>query len=225
MNTHTVAEMTGRREQMVSEIVGMVHETSSETGFEALSERVLGALQKVERHRFVPAAQLEQAYSNHPLSIGADQTISQPFIVALMTEVMAVKRGHKVLEIGTGSGYQAAVLAELGATVHSIEIVESLGLDAARNLAAAGYTNVHTRVGDGYLGWPDKAPFDAIIVTAAVPEVPQPLLDQLKSGGRLVLPLGDPGGAQLLTVVEKSADEFAVLRTVLAVRFVPFTRA
>lgn len=224
MKSHSVVKMTARREQMVSEIVGMVHATRRETGIEVLSERVLGALRKVERHRFVPTAQFEQAYSNYPLPIGAGQTISQPFIVALMTEAMALEPGNKVLEIGTGSGYQAAVLSELVDAVYSIEIVETLGFEAARALAAAGYCNVHTRVGDGYAGWPGEAPFDAIIVTAAVPEVPQPLFAQLKTGGRLVLPLGDPEGAQSLSVIEKTADGTAVLRTVLGVRFVPFTR-
>lgn len=224
MKIHSVAKLTARREHMVSEIVGMVHETRYETGCEALSERVLAAMRKAERHRFVPTAQLEQAYANHPLPIDAGQTISQPFIVALMTEMMALEPSHKVLEIGTGSGYQAAVLAELVEAVYSIEIVEALGLEAARALTAAGYRNVHTRVGDGYLGWPDEAPFDTIILTAAAAEVPQPLFAQLRTGGRMVLPLGDPNGAQDLSVIEKSANGTAAFRTVLGVRFVPFTR-
>ena len=216
--------MSALRERMVCGIVELVHQTRHETGCAALSAPVLAALRKVERHRFVPTAQLAQAYDNQPLPIGAGQTISQPFIVALMTELLALKADSKVLEIGTGSGYQAAVLAELAAAVYSIEIVEPLGLEAARALSAAGYQNVHTRVGDGHAGWPQEAPFDAIIVTAAVAEVPQPLLDQLKPGGRLVLPLGASGGAQSLSVIEKDTSGATSLRAVLDVRFVPFTR-
>lgn len=216
--------MNPRRERMVLEIVGMVHQTRRETGCEALSEHVLAALRRVERHRFVPSAQIAQAYDNHPLPIGAGQTISQPFIVALMTELMAHNADSKVLEVGTGSGYQTAVLAELVAAVYTIEIVEPLGLEAARALAAAGYPNVHTRLGDGHAGWPQEAPFDAIIVTAAASELPQPLIEQLKPGGRLVLPLDAPDGAQSLSVVEKSAAGAITVRPVLRVRFVPFTR-
>lgn len=228
MTVPSADEIDARRERMVLEIVDMVHQTRHETGCEALSERVLAALRKVERHRFVPRAQTAQAYDNHPLPIGAGQTISQPFIVALMTELMALDANNKVLgkvlEIGTGSGYQAAVLGELVAAVYSIEIVEPLGREAARALAAAGYHNVHTRVGDGHAGWPQEAPFDAIIVTAAAPELPQPLIDQLKPGGRLVLPLEAPDGAQSLSVVEKDAAGATTVRQVLRVRFVPFTR-
>ena len=228
MTTPSADEMNARRERMVLEIVDMVHQTRHETGCAALSERVLAALRKVERHRFVPSAEIAQAYDNRPLPIGAGQTISQPFIVALMTELMALDANSKVLgkvlEIGTGSGYQAAVLAELVAAVYSIEIVEPLGREAARALAAAGYHNVHTRVGDGHAGWPQEAPFDAIIVTAAAPELPQPLIDQLKPGGRLVLPLDAADGFQSLSVVEKDAAGATTVRPVLRVRFVPFTR-
>ncbi|MCB2020096.1 MAG: protein-L-isoaspartate(D-aspartate) O-methyltransferase [Burkholderiaceae bacterium] len=209
---------------MVREIVDMVHQTRHETGCETLSGRVVAALRRVERHRFVPTAEIAQAYDNRPLPIGAGQTISQPFIVALMTELMALDASSRVLEVGTGSGYQAAVLAELVAAVYSIEVIEPLGLEAARALAAAGYQNVHTRVGDGYAGWPQEAPFDAIIVTAAAPELPQPLIDQLKPGGRLVLPLEAPDDAQSLTVVEKDATGAITSRSVLRVRFVPFAR-
>lgn len=216
--------MSTRRERMVSEIVDMVHETRHQTGCEALSERVVAALRKVERHRFVPPALVAQAYDNRPLPIGAGQTISQPFIVALMTDLMALQPRDKVLEVGTGSGYQAAVLAEIAAAVHSIEIVEPLGRAAARALTSAGYHNVLTRLSDGYAGWPEHAPFDAIIVTAAAPRVPQPLLDQLKPGGRLVIPLGDPTAGQQLCVIEKDTRGATAQRTVLDVRFVPFTR-
>lgn len=224
MNTQPADEMNAHRERMVLEIMETVHQTRHETGCDVLSERVVGALRRVERHRFVPTSEIAQAYDNRPLPIGAGQTISQPFIVALMTELMAVDAGSKVLEVGTGSGYQAAVLAELAAAVYSIEIIEPLGLEAARALAAAGYQNVHTRVGDGHAGWPQEAPFDAIIVTAAAPEPPQPLIDQLKPGGRLVVPLEAPGGAQSLTVIEKDAAGATTSRSVLRVRFVPFAR-
>jgi protein-L-isoaspartate(D-aspartate) O-methyltransferase len=156
------------------------------------------------------------------LPIGHDQTISQPFIVALMTDLLNLKPGDKVLEIGTGLGYQAAVLAELVRAVYTIEIVEALGRAAAGTLAAAGYSNVQPRIGDGYQGWPEEAPFDAIMVTAAAPHVPQPLIDQLKAGGRLVIPLGERG-AQSLYVVEKDARGGVTQRKVIDVRFVPFT--
>lgn len=224
MKTHSAAEISAHRERMVAEIVDMVHDTRHETGCEALSERVVAALRKVERHRFVPPALVAHAYDNRPLPIGEGQTISQPFIVALMTHLLALQPGDKVLEVGTGSGYQAAVLSEIVAAVHSIEIVEPLGRAAALALAATGYRNVQARLGDGYAGWPEEAPFDAIIVTAAAPRVPQPLLDQLKPGGRLVIPLGDPMAGQLLCVIEKDAQGAATQRTVLDVAFVPFTR-
>jgi protein-L-isoaspartate(D-aspartate) O-methyltransferase len=213
-----------RRERMIAEIEQLVSETRRETGRAALDARVIEALRKVDRHRFVPPALAAQAYDNRPLSIGQGQTISQPFIVALMTDLLNVGPGDKVLEVGTGSGYQAAVLGEMVSAVYSIEIVEALGREAARALSAAGYRNVHTRIGDGYAGWPDDAPFDAIIVTAAAPQVPQPLIDQLKTGGRLVIPLGEAGGAQSLYVVEKDARGAVTRRKVLDVRFVPLTR-
>ena len=224
MKPHSAADMRAHRERMVSEIVDMVHATRHETGCETLSERVVAALRKVERHRFVPPEWVAQAYDNRPLPIGEGQTISQPFIVALMTDLLALQPNDKVLEVGTGSGYQAAVLAEIAAAVHSIEIVEPLGRAAAGALAAAGYRNVQSRLGDGYAGWPEEAPFDAIIVTAAAPRVPQPLLDQLKPGGRLVIPLGEPNAKQLLCLIKKDAQGATSQRTVLDVAFVPFTR-
>jgi protein-L-isoaspartate(D-aspartate) O-methyltransferase len=181
-------------------------------------------LRKVERHRFLPPGFSAQAYDNRPLAIGAGQTISQPFIVALMTDLLNVAPGDKVLEVGTGSGYQAAVLAEIVREVFSIEIIEPLGREAARALAVAGYRNVQTRIGDGYAGWPDEAPFDGIIVTAAAPYVPQPLIDQLKNGGRLVIPLGEPQGVQSLFVIDKDVRGTVTRRKVLDVRFVPLTR-
>jgi len=181
---------------------------------------VLEAMRTVPRHRFVPAGEASFAYSDGPLPIGQDQTISQPYIVALMTELIRPTRVQRVLEVGTGSGYQAAVLAECVAEVYTIEIVEPLGRGAARLLAELGYRNVHTRIGDGYDGWPEEAPFDAILVTAAPERIPQPLIDQLKPGGRLVLPLG--AGIQDLVVVTKTAE--GVHRDVVTgVRFVPMT--
>ena len=181
---------------------------------------VLDAMRSVPRHRFVPSSEARFAYTDGPLPIGHDQTISQPYIVALMTELLRPTREMKVLEVGTGSGYQAAVLAECVGEVYTIEIVEPLGRRAASLLEELGYRNVHVRVGDGYDGWPDAAPFDAVLLTAAPERIPQPLLDQLKTGGRLVLPLG--AGAQDLVVVTKT-DHGSVREVVAAVRFVPMT--
>jgi protein-L-isoaspartate(D-aspartate) O-methyltransferase len=217
-------EVLARRERMVADIAQLVRETAHETGRVTLHELVMDALRKVERQRFVPPEYAAQAYDNRPLAIGQGQTISQPFIVALMTDLLGVGPGDKVLEVGTGSGYQAAVLAEIVGTVYSIEIVEPLGRGAARALAAAGYHNVHTRIGDGYAGWPGEAPFDAIIVTAAAPSVPQPLMDQLKPGGRMVIPVGAQGSVQSLFVIGKDANGSVNRRKVLDVRFVPLTR-
>lgn len=182
---------------------------------------VLRALRAVPRHEFVPAEFRSRAYGDHPLPIGEDQTISQPYIVALMTELAGVKRGSRVLEIGTGSGYQAAVLAELGAEVWTIEIIEPLGRRAATDLKRTGYERVHCRIGDGYAGWPGAAPFDAVIITAAPPKVPQPLLDQLKPGGRLVVPEGDR--EQELVVYTKDAAGRVRREFAEHVRFVPMT--
>jgi protein-L-isoaspartate(D-aspartate) O-methyltransferase len=182
--------------------------------------QVLDALRAVPRHFFVPEASRASAYSDRPLPIGFDQTISQPYIVALMTELAQVKSGDRVLEIGTGSGYQAAVLAAMGCTVFTIEIVEPLARRAATTLDDLGYDNVHVRAGDGYVGWPDEAPFDAVLVTAAPPRIPQPLLDQLAEGGHLVVPVGE--SVQHLTVVKREADGLH-RRVVLPVRFVPMT--
>jgi len=171
----------------------------------------------------VPAAQRVSAYANRPLPIGLGQTISQPYIVALMTELMEVKPGDRVLEVGTGSGYQAAVLAGLAGMVYTVEIVEPLAREATGRLKRLGYLNVETRIGDGYQGWPEQAPFDSIMVTAAPREVPQPLIEQLRPGGRLVVPVGGQGGHQSLLLLEKQADGSVTRRNVLAVRFVPLT--
>ena len=211
------------RARMVEEIAALARETRFETGRAALSEPVMAAMGKVPRHEFVPALERRNAYANRPLPIGMGQTISQPFIVALMTDLMEVKPGDRVLEIGTGSGYQAALLAELAGTVYTIEIVEPLAREAAERRNRLGYRNVVTRTGDGYQGWREHAPFDAISVTAGPREVPQPLIDQLKPGGRLVVPVGGQAAGQSLLLMEKHADGRITRRNILAVRFVPLT--
>jgi protein-L-isoaspartate(D-aspartate) O-methyltransferase len=189
-----------------------------------LEPRVIQALQRVPRHRFVPESLQDLAYQDTPLPIGNDQTISQPYIVALMTELAEIGPGDVVLEIGTGSGYQAAVLAEIAREVYTIEIIEPLGRSAMRVLDELGYDNVTVRIGDGYAGWPDKAPFDAIVVTAAPEIVPPALLEQLKPGGRLVIPVGAEYATQILRVLEKSSTGQLTTTDVAPVRFVPFLR-
>jgi protein-L-isoaspartate(D-aspartate) O-methyltransferase len=206
---------------MVEEVDAMYAETRGETGLARMSPAVRAGLGKVERHRLVPPAEVSRAYRNHPLPIGGGQTISQPYIVALSTDLMQIDSGSVVLDVGTGSGYQAAVLAEIAAQVYSIEIIESLGRQAAGRLQELGYRNVEVRVGDGYKGWPEKAPFDAIVVTAAAPEVPRALVEQLKPGGRLVIPVGGDGAMQYLKVLTRRADGGLDERRVLPVRFVP----
>jgi len=212
------------RKRMLAEIDLDLRATAGTTGRSALSPRVAAAIGKVPRERFVPAQYADRAYENRPLPIGHDQTISQPFIVALMTELVDTKPTDRVLEIGTGSGYQAAVLAELVARVYTIEIVRPLGQRAAEVLKALGYGNVEVRIGDGYLGWPEAAPFDAIVVTAAPEHIPQPLIDQLAPGGRLIAPVGSRFGIQQLQLLRKDAQGRTVTRSVLEVRFVPLTR-
>jgi protein-L-isoaspartate(D-aspartate) O-methyltransferase len=212
------------RSRMVAEIAAMARETGGETGRPRFGDAVMAAIGKVPRHRFVPPGEQSFAYDNRPLPIGEGQTISQPYIVALMTELLDAKRSDRVLEVGTGSGYQAAVLAELVAKVYSIEIVEPLGKRAAQVLEELGYRNVEVRIGDGYGGWPAAAPFDAIIVTAAAAQVPQPLIDQLKPGGKMVIPVGGSFESQELLLVHKGADGKTTTRHTLPVRFVPLTR-
>jgi protein-L-isoaspartate(D-aspartate) O-methyltransferase len=184
------------------------------------SEAVLGVMLKVPRHRFVPAAEADSAYEDHPLPIGQDQTISQPYIVAYMTEAAELSPNEKVLEVGTGSGYQAAVLGELVREVYTIEILPELGERARATLADLGYKNIHVRTGNGYEGWAEHAPFDAIVVTAAPDEVPPALVDQLAVNGRMVIPVGT--GEQDMLIITKTPDGVVQKRTI-AVRFVPMT--
>lgn len=183
---------------------------------------VLEAMRRVERHRFVPEDLRAAAYEDHPLPIGSGQTISQPYIVAYMTELLALKTGDRVLEIGTGSGYQAAVLAEIASEVYSVEILPELATSAAQRLGSLGYNNVCVRQGDGYRGWPEHAPYDAIMVTAAPPEVPPDLLGQLKTGGRLVVPVG--AESQHVLLITRTA-EGVESKTLIPVRFVPMVPA
>ena len=196
----------------------MVTDTISKRGVS--DPRVLAAMRATPRHELVPAELRARSYEDRPLPIGFDQTISQPYIVAAMTEAAQLAPGEKVLEVGTGSGYQAAVLAELGAEVYTIEIVEALGKRARADLERLGYRRIQFRIGDGYLGWPEAAPFDAIVVTAAPPEIPRPLIDQLAVGGRLVIPVGDDD--QKLQVITRRADG-TTTETLYDVRFVPMT--
>jgi protein-L-isoaspartate(D-aspartate) O-methyltransferase len=192
-------------------------------GRRGFSDQILDVMGAVPRHEFVPKKLWSEAYDNHPLPIGHGQTISQPYIVALMTELAEPGRQDTVLEIGTGSGYQAAVLAKLVGQVYSIEIIEPLHLEATARLERLGYDNVATRLGDGYFGWADKGPFDAIVVTAAASHVPPPLIEQLKPGGRMVIPVGGRLPAKYLLLVTKNTTGEIVTRQITAVRFVPLT--
>jgi len=211
------------RQELVQTIEEDVKATAVYIDQETLDPRVMEVIGRVPRHEFVPEAERRYAYENRPLPIGHGQTISQPYIVALMTDLARLKPGSRALEVGTGSGYQAAILAELGAKVYSIEIVPELAADAARRLQRLGYGRVHTRVGDGYYGWESEAPFDAILVTAAASYIPPPLVEQLKPGGRMVIPVGGRFQVQQLMVVEKTADGKHRTHQILPVRFVPLT--
>jgi len=208
---------------LLADIEDDARQTARWTGRAHLQPSVLAAIRKVPRQAFVPEDAANRAYANAPLPIGHDQTISQPFVVALMTDLLDLKRQDNVLEVGTGSGYQAAVLAELADHVCSIEVIPELAESAAAALSREGYGNVALRVGDGALGWPERAPFDAVIVTAAALEIPQPLVDQLAPGGRLVVPVGRPYAEQDLRLLVKQDDGSVASRSLLGVAFVPLT--
>jgi protein-L-isoaspartate(D-aspartate) O-methyltransferase len=216
-------EHAAERARLVREIEQDVVNTRAQTGRRQLESRVMEVIGQVPRHEFVPAGMQSRAYYNRPLPIGHGQTISQPYIVALMTDMLDPEPGDSVLEIGTGSGYQAAVLAELVREVRSIEIIRPLGEQAAARLQRLGYGNVETRVGDGYYGWPEQAPYDSIIVTAASSHIPPPLVEQLKPGGVMLIPVGAQFQVQQLTRVTKSVDGEVTTRAFLPVRFVPLT--
>lgn len=209
------------REALIEELVTETAETAEMTGRRALSPRLLAAIAKVPRDAFVPASQAALAYVNSALPIGHGQTISQPFIVAIMTELLDLKPGDCVLEIGTGSGYQAAILAELVRAVYSVEVVPELAETAKRVLSEEGYHNVEIRVGDGARGWPEHAPYDAVMVTAAAETIPPALLEQLKPGGRIVIPLGIAYEPQRLLLIEKDKDGAIHQRDIFGVAFVP----
>lgn len=222
MSAH--AQIPAQRQAMLNAVRQSVAESASYTGIATLDDDVLAALGAVPREEFVPASQRRHAYLNIPLPIAAGQTISQPLIVALMTQMLDPQPTDIMLEVGTGSGYQAAVLSKLVKHVYSVEIVPELAAGAGEVLKQLHYDNVTVRAGDGYAGWEEHAPFDGIIVTAAAPEIPPPLLAQLKPGAKLVMPLGQPYGEQELLVIEVDSKGKASKRSVLPVRFVPLTR-
>lgn len=217
------AEFTTMRQDMVSDLKRYTRRFGDESGSPTLSDAVWDSLGKVPRHRFVPEEETDYAYENRPLPIGFGQTISQPYIVALMTDLARADKDDIVLEIGTGSGYQAAVFSEIARHVYTMEIVEPLAESAERRLRDLGYSNVTTRTGDGYYGWPEHAPFDVILVTAAATSIPPPLIEQLKPGGRMVIPVGEVFFTQQLLLIEKDAAGKVTTRQVLPVRFVPLT--
>ena len=214
-----------RRASLVSELHSELGQLAPRLEQGGVSDEVLDAIGRVPRHEFVPEDQRRYAYDNRPLPIGYGQTISQPLIVALMTDLLQLEPGFRVFELGTGSGYQAAVLAELGAHVYSMEIVEPLAQAARERLERLGYSQVQVRGGDGYLGWPEQAPFDVIIVTAAGDHIPPPLIRQLRPGGRMILPVGGRYVTQQLVLVDKEPDGSIMTREILPVRFVPITGA
>ncbi len=217
------SDYAAARARLVEVIESDVRETSVYLDTEALDPRVMEAIATVPRHQFVPDDQRAHAYENRPLSIGHGQTISQPYIVAIMTDLLKLKPGDRVLEIGTGSGYQAAILAPLTETVFTIEIIEPLARQAQARFRRLGYANIRSRIGDGYYGWEEHGPFDAIIVTAAADHVPPPLIKQLKPGGRMVIPVGGRFLTQQLVLVSKDDDQHVTTRQILPVRFVPLT--
>jgi len=212
-----------RRQQMIEHIEQVALKTTKYTGLNAFDQRVMQVMGTVPRHLFVPGDQRENAYTNRPLPIGYGQTISEPYVVALMTELLRTQPDHKVLEIGTGSGYQAAVLSPLVKHVYSIEIIDELGSKTSRLLDELGYDNIDTRIADGYNGWPEHAPFDGIIVTAAISHIPPPLVAQLSNGGVMVIPVGTRFQTQQLTLVKKDMQGMITTKQILPVIFVPFT--
>jgi protein-L-isoaspartate(D-aspartate) O-methyltransferase len=221
LNLSSCAAAGAQAPAMTGEGNAMVDDQVADRGVR--DRDVLAAMRKVPRHRFVPPELASRAYDDTPLPIGHGQTISQPYIVGYMSELLDVEPNHRVLEIGTGSGYQAAVLGELAGAVYTIEIVPELAASASATLKSLNYTNVHVRAGDGYAGWPEHAPFDRILVTAAPEQVPAPLVEQLAAGGRLVAPVGRQN-AQWITVIEKTPTGVVERRTI-PVRFVPFVRS
>jgi protein-L-isoaspartate(D-aspartate) O-methyltransferase len=212
-----------QRQALVNLIKDDVVRTRDFLGQEMLDERVLDTIGKVPRHEFVPESERSYAYENRPLPIGYGQTISQPYIVAIMTELLKPKKTDRVLEVGTGSGYQAAILAELVNSVYTIEIIEELSRWATGNLKRTGYANVHTRTGDGYYGWETAAPFDGIVVTAVASHIPPPLIKQLKPGGRMIIPVSAQFMTQYLVLVTKALDGKISTQQIIPVRFVPLT--
>ena len=208
-------------QNMLKDIEMEVNLTRHLTGKDALDGKVMAAIKQVPRHEFLPAGFRFLAYDNGPAPIGSGQTISQPYIVALMSDLLDTKPTDTILEIGTGSGYQSAILSKLVTRVYSLEILEELSIQARRHLKNLGYNNVTVRTGDGGFGWPEHAPYDGIIVTAAATHIPQPLIDQLKVGARLVIPVGLPHSYQELIVIEKKADGKIEVRNILGVSFVP----
>jgi len=211
------------REDMIRLIEDDVRSTSFYLKKTALDPRVLESMRKVRRHQFVPPKLVDSAYKNRPLPIGHGQTISQPYIVAVMTDLLDINPDHRVLEIGTGSGYQAAVLAELADSVFSIEIIQPLGQQAEQRLRHLGYDNIELRIGDGYYGWIEHAPFDAIIVTAASGHIPPPLVKQLRVGGKMIIPVGSRFSTQELILITRESNGGITTRQILPVRFVPLT--
>ena len=216
------AQYSERRAEMVWEVEQLTRYIADDA-VDEFDQSVLAALSTVRRHEFVPEGRKKSAYENRPLGIGHGQTISQPYIVALMTELAKPDKDDVVLEIGTGSGYQAAVLAKLVDQVYSIEIIEPLAVQAKERLERLGYDNITTRLGDGYYGWEEHAPFDSIVVTAAASHVPPPLVEQLAPGGRMVIPVGGRFLAQHLLLIEKTEQGEVTSKQILAVRFVPLT--
>ena len=220
MRETEASHLVDLRLNMVDEIAQHAIVSSQRTGKEVLDERVMDAMRKVPRHKFVPAEVRNYAYFDTPLPIGSGKTISQPFMAAVMTDLMEIQPSDTILEIGTGLGYHTAILAELAVLVYSIEIIEELGELAADQLGELGYDNVQARIGDGNSGWPEHAPFDKMLVAAAPPSVPDFLLQQLKVGGRMIIPVG-PESAQELVVVEKGEDNVCEARNIFPVRFAP----